>query len=376
MIVGVPHEEHGQEHRVGLSPFAVTRLAQLGHTVLVERGAGDAAHFRDTHYQDAGATIVYSGEEILRRSELVCCVARLTPEQTTMLQPGATVLGFQHLAVAPIEQVHTLHTRGITLIGYELIEDAAGDLPVLAPFTEMAGHMVLQLASRYLQAEEGGRGILLGSVPCVAPPTVLILGAGRVGQAVAHHALSMGVHTIVIDSDVTKLRRLHDSTAGRVVTVVAGDDRLEKYTSIADVVVGAVLIPGGRAPFVVSEDMVKGMKQGSVIIDVSIDQGGCVETSRPTSLADPVFVAHGVTHYCVPNMTANVPRTASRALASAALRYLVAIAEHGVADAVRADRGLARGVFLYRGNLVQERVGDLLGLPVTPIEKLLEGERA
>jgi alanine dehydrogenase len=376
MIVGVPYEEHGQEHRVGLSPFAVARLAQLGHTVLVERNAGDAAHFRDAHYQDAGAKIVYSCEEVLRRSDLVCCVARLTPEQTVMLQRGSTVLGFQHLAVAPESQIQSLHERGATLIGYEIIEDASGDLPVLSPFTEMAGHMVLQIAARYLQAEEGGRGILLGSIPCVAPPTVLILGAGRVGHAVAQHAIDAGAHTIVIDSDVTKLRHLHEASSGRVVTVVAGDDRLEKYTAIADVVVGAVLIPGGRAPFVVSEDMVKGMKQGSVIIDVSIDQGGCVETSRPTTISDPVFSAHGVTHYCVPNMTANVPRTASRALSSAALKYVVEIAEKGIDGALRADRGLARGAYFYRGNLVQERIGDLLGLSVTPIEQLLGEERA
>ena len=374
MIIGVPREEHGQEHRVGLSPFAVSRLTELGHDVLVERDAGHDARFLDAHYEEAGAHIVYSSEEVLRRSDLVCCVGRLTPSDTTMLQPGATVLGFQHLAVAPTEQIQALREQEITLIGYELVRDDKGEFPVLLPFSEMAGHMVLQQAARFLQTEEGGRGILLGAVPCVAPPTVLVLGAGRVGHAVAHHAVAAGCHTIVIDADVSALRALHDHTGGKVVTILAESDRLEKYTAIADVVVGAVLIPGGRAPFVIREDMVRGMKHGSVIVDVSIDQGGCVETSRPTSIEDPVFTAHGVIHYCVPNMTANVPRTASRALASAALPYITAIAELGVDGALRADRGLADGTYLFRGDLVHRRVGEPLGLEVTPIQQLLEDE--
>ena len=371
MIVGVPREQRGFEHRAGLSPFAVSRLSKLGHTVVVERGAGDDARFSDADYQNAGAQILYSGEEVLRRSQLLCCVGRLDREQVSMLPEGATVCGFQHLAIASPEIIGLLREHKATLIGYELIEDAQGDAPVAIPFSEMAGHMILQLAARYLQNEEGGRGILFGSVPCVAPPTVLILGAGRVGSAVARHALAAGTHVIVIDAEVGKLRQLHHETGGQLVTVVAGTDRLEKFTSIADVIVGAVHIPGGRTPFLVSEDMVRGMKKGSVIVDVSIDQGGCVETGRPTTLAEPIFVRHGVIHYCVPNMTANVARTASRALASAALPYLIALAQNGTREAFRADRGLAAGAYLFEGELVHPRVGDALGLPVTPIEHLL-----
>jgi alanine dehydrogenase len=371
MIVGVPREAHGLEHRAGLTPFAVHRLSSLGHTVVVERGVGDDAHFTDADYQNSGAQILYTGEEILRRSDLLCCVGRLDREQASMLRPGATVCGFQHMAVAGPETVGPLRDREATLIGYELIEDGSGEAPVLVPFSEMAGHMVLQIAARYLQNGEGGRGILLGSVPCVAPPTVLVLGAGRVGHAVTRHALQAGAHVVVIDTDVGKLRRLHDETNGHVVTIVAGSDRLEKFTAIADVIIGAVLIPGGRAPFVVSEEMVREMKQGSVIVDVSIDQGGCIETSRPTTLADPVFERHGVVHYCVPNMTSNVARTASRALASAALPYLIEIAQNGTESALRENPGLAAGAYLYKGELVHRRVGDTLDMPVTPIERLL-----
>ena len=314
---------------------------------------------------------MYSGEEVLRRSDLLCRVSRLRREQALMLQRGAVVTGFQHLAVAGTGLVDALAEREATLIGYELVEDSHGELPILLPFSEMAGHMALQCAARFLTAEEGGRGVMLGAVPCVAPPTVLVLGAGRVGHAAASHALRSGAHTIVLDADVSKLRRLHDEMKGQVVTVVAGSARLEKFTSIADVVIGAVLIPGGRAPFLVTEDMVRGMKPGSVVLDVSIDQGGCIETSRPTTLADPIYVRHGVTHYCVPNMTANVPRTASRALASAALPYLVAIASEGLDTALRGDEGLARGVTVYRGRLVNPRVADALGRTADDLRKLL-----
>jgi alanine dehydrogenase len=338
---------------------------------LVERDAGSEAFFSDADYQDAGAQIVYDGEEFIRRSDLLCCVGRIDPAQAKMLKSGATVCGFQHLAVAGQEIVVALRERQATLIGYEMIEDDEGEAPVLMPFSEMAGHLAIQHAARYLQNEEGGRGIVLGSVPCVAPPTVLILGAGRVSRTAARHALQIGAHVVIIGHDVTNLQRIHNEHGGRIVTILAGSDRLEKYTAIADVVIGAVRIRGGRAPFLVSENMVRGMKKGSIILDISIDQGGCVETSRPTTLPDPVFERHGVIHYCVPNMTANVARTASRALASSALPYLLELAQCGTEEALRQDPGLARGVYMYRGELVHQRLGDMLDLSVTPIEKLL-----
>lgn len=373
MIIGVPREKHGHEHRVGLSPFAVSRLCALGHAVLVEQGAGADAHFRDADYQNSGARIVYSGEEVLRRSDLICAVERLQPDEAEVCQPGAIVCGFHHLAVARPEFVQGMVDRELTCLGYELVEDGDGELPIRVPFAEMAGHMVLQIAARYLTVEEGGRGVLLGAVPTVAPPTVLVLGAGRLGHAAARHSIAAGAHTIVIDHDVARLRVVHEGTGGQAVTIVADGDRLEKYTAIADVVIGAVHIPGGRAPFLVSREMVRRMKPGAVIIDASIDQGGCVETSRPTTLADPVFTTEGVIHYCVPNMTAGVARTASRALTSAALPYLIEIAEFGLDEALRRDPGLARGVCLYRGHLVHPRIAAAVGAEPRSLDSLLEG---
>lgn len=373
MIIGVPRETHRHEHRAGLTPSAVARLAHSGHSVVIERGAGADAHFADRDYERAGAQIVYSREEAYGRAGVVCRVGMLDPEELELVRPGSTLCGFHHLAVTPRETVRRLINLELTLIGYEVVTDRDGSLPVLLPFSEMAGQMAVHTAAHLLQHEPGGRGILLGEVPGVPPPTVLVLGAGAVGTAAARQASAAGAHVIVVDAELRRLRRLSAAVPG-VVTAVAGLDRLEKFTAIADVVIGAVLVPGGRAPFLVTEAMVRAMKQGSVIIDVSIDQGGCVETSRPTTLADPAFIAHGVIHYCVPNMTANIPRTSSRALAGAALPYVSRLADRGVARALRETPSLARSVYLYRGKLVHSRAAEALGLPRESLEDLLAAD--
>ncbi len=374
MIIGVPRESAGSEFRVGLNPFAAARLISLGHEVLVEQGAGEAARFEDRHYTAVGARIAYGREEVLGRSDLLATVGRLDAEDLAILRKGTVVCGFQHLAVAPKSGVEAARGRELTLLGYELVEDRSGDLPIMHPVSDMAGRMVLHVAAHLLQTRSGGRGILLGSIPTVAPATVLILGAGRVGQVAAMGALHLGAHVIVVDSDVHQLRKIHDLSQGQIVTTQAGVSRLEKYTSIADLVIGAVYIPGGRAPFLVSREMVSGMKDGSVIIDLSIDQGGCVETSRPTTLEDPTFVVDGVVHYCVPNMTSNVARTASRALAGAALPYLMHIGREGLVGALRTDRGLAAGVTMYRGTLTHARLARQLGESSEDIQSLIAQE--
>lgn len=374
MLIGVPRETLGHEYRVGLNPFAVNKLVASGHEVIVEQGAGAAARFHDADYTTAGARVVYAREEVLGRADLVAGVARLELEDIPLLRQGAVVCGFQHLAVAPRSVIEAFLERQVTLLGYELIEDDWGDYPILHAFSEIAGQMVLQVAAQHLQNHRGGRGILLGSLPSVAPPTVLILGAGRVGYSAAMRALQMGVHVIVIDSNPHSLRAVHAESNGQIVTAVAGIARLERYTSIADVVIGAVHIPGGRAPFIVNEEMVRGMKEGSIILDLSIDQGGCVETSRPTSLADPTFLVHGVLHYCVPNMTACVARTASRALAGESLPYLTTILQEGVESAFMSDPGLANGVGIYRGQVTSERVAAQLHIPGRHIEELIGEE--
>lgn len=371
MIIGVPREIHRHEHRVGLTPLAVARLIQQGQSVLVEKEAGLTAHFSDRDYQKVGAQIVYDTEEVYKRADIVCRVSVLSHQELDLLKPEAIVCGFLHLAVATREMAFRLMDLGATLIGYEIIRDANGDLPVLVPFSEMAGQMAVHIAAHYLQNEVGGRGVLIGNVTGVPPATVLVLGAGTVGSTAARQALASGAHVIVLDADLAKLRALNRELGGQVVTVMGGLDRLEKYTSIADVVIGAVLIPGARAPFVVTEEMVKAMKPGSVIIDASIDQGGCVETSRPTTLDRPTFVTHNVVHYCVPNMTANIARTASRALANAAIPYITELSGRKLEEVLRGDPGLAAGVYMYRGKMVNEGAGSTLGLTTTPLLQLI-----
>jgi alanine dehydrogenase len=371
MIIGVPKELHRHEHRVGLSPMAVARLIRRGHVVLVEQEAGMTAHFADRDYQKSGAQIVYDPEEVYKRSDIVCRVSPVSAQELELLKPDTIVCGFLHLAVATRDVASRLMDLRATLIGYEIIRDANGDLPVLVPLSEMAGQMAVHVAAHYLQNEAGGRGVLIGNVAGVPPATVLILGAGTVGSTAARLALASGAHVMIMDTDVAKLRALNREFAGQVVTVMGALDRLERYTAIADVVIGSVLIPGARAPFIVTEAMVKGMKPGSVIIDVSIDQGGCIETSRPTTPDQPTFVVHKVVHYCVPNMTANVARTASRALSNAAISYIETLSGDGLDAALRNDPGLAAGVYMYRGKMVMPGAGTTLGIPVTPLDKLM-----
>jgi alanine dehydrogenase len=374
MVIGVPRETTRHEHRVGLTPFAVARLVKQGHAVVVERNAGQDAHFADRDFEREGGRIVYNAEEIYKRADMVCRVSRLSEEDLELLKPGTTLCAFQHLAITPPERVKRLMELETTMIGYEVIRGRGGGLPVLVPFSEMAGQMAIHLAAHHLQTEIGGRGILLGNIPGVPPPVVLILGAGTVGQAAARQAIASGVQVMVMDAGVDKLRAMNREFSGPLVTLLASMGRLARYTAIADVIIGAILIPGERAPYLITEEMVRKMKRGSVIIDVSIDQGGCVETGRPTTLEEPTFIAHDVVHYCVPNMTANIPRTASRALATACLPYLVDLANNGLAGALRADPGLAEGVYMYRGRMVNDGMAKTLGIDAVPLQGLLERE--
>ncbi|MGD2123878.1 MAG: alanine dehydrogenase [Gemmatimonadota bacterium] len=371
MVIGVPREIHRQENRVGLSPFAVSQLVAEGHSVFVEKGAGVPAHFTDHDFEEAGAHVVYGPEEPYHRSDLVCRVGRPSTEELDLLKPGGTIIAFQHLAVIPKENVDRFMELETTLIGYEVITDETGDFPVLNPFSEMAGQMAIPLATHYLQTTKGGRGILIGNVPGVPPATVLIIGAGTVGTSAARSALGHGAHVLVVDDDLAKLRTLSREFMCRPHTVIATQERLARYSEIADVVVGAILVPGRRAPHLVTEEMVMRMKPGSVIIDVSVDQGGCVATTRPTTLDRPTFVQHGVVHYCVPNMTANVPRTASRVLTNAALPYVKALASKGLKDALLQDSALAGAVYTFEGKMVNQGLAEHFGLPFTPLMDLL-----
>ncbi len=373
MDIGIPREFNRHEHRVGLTPRAVSLLTENGHTVIVERGSGDAAFFEDGRYEAAGAQIVYHPEEVYKRADMVCKVGSILTENLDLLKKGSIICAFQHLAVYPKEKIERLMELETTVIGYEIIRDAEGLIPVKKPFSEMAGQMAVHLAANYLQTEEGGRGILMGSVPGVPPPTVLILGGGTVGQAAAGVAHLSGAHVVVLDIDMEQLREINNIFRGQVVTALSTRDNLRYFTQIADVMIGAVLVPGERSDKIVTENMVMKMRSGSVIVDLAIDQGGCIETSRPTSIDDPTYNVHGVVHYCVPNLTSNMARTASRALADAALPYVNTIADLGLQTAVCDDPGIGAGTYLYRGKMVHEVTGESFDIPASPIEDCLEG---
>ena len=371
MIIGVPRESTRNEHRVGLTPDAAAHLVRLGHTVVVQQDAGLDARFANDEYERAGAKIVYSAEEAYKRADLVTRIGPLSVADVDLLNPGSTVCGFQHLAVAPKELIQGLAAHEITTISYELIEDDKGMRPILTPFSEMAGMLAVHLAAHYLRTDAGGKGIVLGNVTGITPPTVVVLGAGIAGQTAACHALASGARVTVIDSDMVRLREVAMLRRGQIATVNANLEPLEKHTAKADVLIGAVLIPGSRAPILVTRDMVRGMRSGSVIIDISIDQGGCVETSRPTTLDQPTFVVDNVVHYCVPNMTSSVARTASMALARALLPHLESLANNGVREAVTIDRALAAGIVFYQGTMAHPQVAAAHAIEAQDLHALI-----
>ncbi|NOZ02293.1 MAG: alanine dehydrogenase [Deltaproteobacteria bacterium] len=372
MFIGVPREQDPHEHRVGLNPAGAARLVKQGHTVVVEAGAGEAAHFSDRDFEKAGAHTVYSHEEVCQRADLTCRIGRITGAEVDLFREGQIICAFHHLAVAPKDLVKKLMDMGVTLIGYEIIRDARGNLPVLIPFSEMAGQMAIHIAAQYLRTDAGGRGVLLGNVPGVAPPTVLIVGAGHLGRTACRQALANGAHVIVMDHSLNKLRELNREVQGRAVTALVGMERLERYIAIADVVIGAVLVPGQKTEVVITEAMVGRMKPGSVVIDLSIDQGGCIATSRPTTPDQPTFIVNDVVHFCVPNVTTNIPRTATRAFVNAALPFLLVHGDKGMKQAIGDDPGLAKGVYMYRGRLMHQDIGKAMGLPVTSVEEILK----
>jgi len=371
MNIGVPLETHGQEHRVGLNPHGVDRLRRHGFDVFVQHDAGADSHFSDADYSESGATIVFSAEEAYQRGDIVCRISALSDDEVDYVRPGSTICGFHHLAVRPKEMVHALAEKEVTMLGWEIVENDLGRRPILTTFSEIAGHLAVHTAAHLLEFDQGGRGVVLGLMPGITPATVVVLGAGTLGRTAATLLASLGAEVIVLDSELGRLRELTEMTERRIVTAIASHRDVSRFTAIADVVIGAVLVPGGRAPDLVTEEMVKNMKDGSVILDLSIDQGGCVETSRPTHPMSPTFKLHGVTHYCVPNMTANVPRDASRALTLSALPYVMEMAREGTEAAFRADPGLAKGLYMYKGKIVNEQAAAGLDLPYTPLESIL-----
>lgn len=363
MHIGVPRERHVDEHRVGLTPAGVELLTAAGHVCSVESDAGRGAGFSNIDYERAGGRIVYSTEEAHGRADLVFRVGLVTEEEAAWLQPGAIVAGFLHLAARRRTVVEAFLEKRITAIAYETIQDD-GALPVLMPLSQVAGRMVPQVAAWLLQNDRGGKGILLGGVPGVPPAEVVIIGAGTVGAAAARAFLGIGATVYLLDRDLARLQHIDETCAGgrRPIMMVSHPFNIRKTVRFADVLVGAVLVPGARTPIVVTREMVKSMKPRSVILDVAIDQGGCVETSRPTTHRDPTFVEEGMIHYCVPNMTSVVARTATHALNNAMWPFMWEIARLGLDEALTRMPALKRGVATHASHVVNAALAAHLGV--------------
>ena len=354
MNFGIARERRDLEQRVGLTPYGVDLLTRAGHICYVETGAGLGAGFSDYHYERVGGHIVYSGEEAYGRADMVLKAVRPTEEELDWLREGQIIAGFLHLAAARRNKIETLLQKGITTIAYETIEHEDGTLPVLRTMSEVAGRMAPQLAATFLQSSYDGRGVLLSGVPGIPPASVGILGAGILGTNAARTFLGLGARVYMLDRDQDRLREVDEQFAGCATTMVAYPFNIARVARFAEVLVGAILVPGARVPVIVTREMVRSMKKGAVILDFSIDQGGCVATSRPTTLRDPVFVEEDVVHFCVPNVPGAVPRTATHAFNNAIWPYIQRIAEVGLEEAKCTMPGLARGVATQSGEIVEE----------------------
>lgn len=351
MNIGIPKERRPFEFRVGLSPAGVEILTQQGHKVYVEHEAGIGAGFDDREFEAAGARVVYSAEEVFVRGDMLLKVARPTKEELNWLRPRTAILGLLHLASSRQDKVEVLLEKKITSIAYEQIQLMNGELPVLRPFSQIGGKMAASVAARLLQNNWGGKGILMGGIPGVPPAEVVVLGGGVVGLYATEAFIGLGAHVTVLDKDLEALQQVYNRFPC-VVTMMSTKRNIEKTTSFADVVVGAVLIPGERTPTLITRQMMRAMKPRSVFIDVSIDQGGCAETSRPTRHDQPTYIEEGVIHYCVPNMPGVVARTATHAFVNAAMPYIEEIANKGVASAIAENDAIAKAVNTHNGELV------------------------
>jgi alanine dehydrogenase len=367
--IGVASEIKTDEYRVALTPAGARELGQRGHDVIVETGAGAGSSFTDAAYEAAGARIARV-DEVWGEAELLLKVKEPIAAEYGRLREGLVLFTYLHIA-ADEALTQALLESGITAVAYETVETDSGALPLLAPMSEIAGRLAAQAGAYFLEKPLGGRGLLLGGVPGVAPGRVVVIGGGIVGYNAAVIAIGLGASVTILERSIDRMRHLEEILSGRVSLLMSSSLQIEESLMEADVVIGAVLIPGALAPRLITREMVAGMKDGSVLADVAIDQGGCAETSRPTTHSDPVYTVEGVTHYCVANMPGAVPITSTKALTNATLPYVEAIADYGLAEAVARDPALARGVNVVEGKVTYEAVADAHGLDYLPLEDVL-----
>jgi len=372
LVVGVPMETKKNEYRVAVTPDGVSELVHHGSTVVVETGAGVGAAISDDEYVRAGAEIAASASEVWERAEVICKVKEPQAGEFGLMREGQVLFTYLHLAAYPQVGKALLDHR-VTGIAYETVQLQTGALPLLAPMSEVAGRMAPQIGAHFLEKHNGGRGVLLGGAPGVRPARVVVLGAGNVGWNAAWIAAGMEAEVAILDRNLDRLRWVDQIHRGRILTLASNRGAVERSVTEADMVVGAVLVPGGRAPMLVTADMVAAMKPGALIVDVAIDQGGCIETSHETTHADPVYEVNGVLHYCVGNVPGAVPHTSTYALANATLPYLVEIATQGPERAVTTDGALAVGLNTLSGHVVNPAVAEALHLPATPFVELWGG---
>jgi alanine dehydrogenase len=373
MKVGVPTEIKPDEYRVALTPAGARELVEHGHDVIIQEGAGEGSAIPDAEYVAQGARIAPDAEAVFDEAEMILGVKEPQPAELPLLRPEHTLFTYLHLAPAP-ELTQGLRDSGATCIAYETVEDARGRLPLLAPMSEVAGKIATQAGAFMLEKPLGGRGVLLGGVPGVAAAVVVVIGGGVVGQNAAFIAIGMEADVFVFDRNIDRLRELDVAFAGRASTVFSSTLAVEEILPRADLVIGAVLIHGARAPYVITREQLALMRPGAVLVDVSIDQGGCFETSRPTTHSDPTYEVDGVTHYCVTNMPGAVPITSTFALTNATLPYVLALSDHGVREAIARDPGLRSGVNVAAGHVTHPAVAQGVGMPFTPVEEALQSE--
>ena len=369
MIIGVPKETKDQENRVALTPAGVTALSRHSHRVLVEHNAGMGSGFTDEEYVSRGASIVSDPQDIYWASDMVVKVKEPLEPEYDMLRPGVILFTYLHLA-ADAELTKSLLDHRVTSLAYETVQDEYRGLPLLAPMSEIAGRISVQIGAHYLEKQHGGIGKLLAGVPGVPPGTVTIIGAGMVGSNAAQMALGFGAKVILIDTNIGRLREMEHVLSGHLVTVAAGVDATSHAVAESDLVIGGVLIPGAKAPKVVTRDMISNMTPGAVVIDVAVDQGGCIETCKPTTHSDPTYLVDGVVHYCVTNIPGAVPRTSTEALCNVSLPYIEAIANYGLSESLGRDPVLAKGLNTFEGQVTNEAVADSLSLPFESAESL------
>lgn len=373
--IGLPKEISNDERRISLTPGGVNILVANGHEVFIEKGAGENANFPDREYADSGAEIAYSAEEIFKKSELILKIAPLEEEELSLLEPDQALISALHIGSQTKEYLQTLIDNSITGIGYEFIRGDDKEFPIVRMMHEISGSMAVQIAAHYLESMSGGPGTMLGGISGVPPATVVILGAGITGEYAARTALGYGAQVFVMDTDLTALRRLENALDRRIITAVANHQYLSTALKFADVIIGAAMAEGDRSPCWVTEEMVAAMKPGSVIVDTAIDQGGCIATSRATTHSNPVYVEHDVIHHCVPNLPANVPRTATYALNNVLVPYLLSIGDAGgVKECLWENVALRNGTYAYKKHLTKKSLAKMFHMPYRDIEMLIASQ--